>query len=390
MIALLLALAAAPPAATTSAFAEEPVRPVTVYSGPPVITPNPPPPPLPRPSMITSPDWIRLPDGSDFDRFYPPAEKEGGVEGRAVVDCVVTTAGTLFNCAVVSESPANAGFGGATLRLMPFFKMRPMTKDGVSVGGAHVRVPVRWKLADDGPPLRPADLVPPGRINDYSTWLTARALAFASKAHHAPCTSAGAAWGQPAVPVTRVQLPPYMKPRPAKAYLERLYIGGCGPITMRVLVVWLDASGQWQTRDFPKGEALMPAPGPISIPPPPPLVINRNDSPPVPTMAPKAGSPAVSVPNWIRLPDGADMKRHYPPEALAHRIEGQVRLDCQVTSTGTLTDCRVAQEDPPGQGFGAATLALAPRFKMKAVTAEGAPVGGARVVIPLRWRLPED
>jgi len=120
---------------------------VVQYKGPPQITPNPPPPPAPKgPPTITRPDWIRLPDTSDLDRYYPPAAKERGTEGRATQDCVVTVSGTLRECRVVSETPAGQGFGAASIKISSRFKMRPQTSDGQPVGGAHVAVPIRWTL----------------------------------------------------------------------------------------------------------------------------------------------------------------------------------------------------------------------------------------------------
>jgi TonB family protein len=390
VLALLLGLtlAGAPPAATTSAPVEEPAAPATAYSLPPMsITPSPPPPSRPdRPSVITSPDWLRLPDGSDLERYYPAGAKEFGVEGRATVDCQVTAAGTLIDCRVVSEEPADAGFGGATLRLTSRFKMRPLTKDGVSVDGAHVVVPVRWRLADDELPQRPLDLAP-GLLQDYSIWLSAQALAFASKAHRSPCTSAQVIWSQAPTPVVRAQLPTYMKPRPAKAYLERLSIRGCGEITTRVLVVWLDANGHWQARDFPKGEALMPAyvpvpvPVPMPVPAPPPLIIQTTR--PEDVRPHRAPSP-VTVPTlWLKVPTQAQRDAVYPVVARANGVAGAAALDCAVRPDGALEDCKVTAETPSGLGFGTAALRLTWSYRVRPGTGSG-----RRVTVMLFWPKP--
>ena len=60
-------------------------------------------------------------------------------------------------------------------------------------------------------------------------------------------------------------------------------------------------------------------------------------------------------------------------------------MECTVVSDGTLTACHVVSESPLGKGFGTAELRLASKFHMQKETVDGAPVGGARVVIPISW-----
>lgn len=109
--------------------------------GPPVVTQSP-----PRPPVITRPDWARLPDARDLERFYPPRAREQEVEGRSTIRCSVTAQGTLVDCSVVSESPDGYGFGEAAVRMSSRFRMRPRTIDGQPVEGGTVTVPIRWQL----------------------------------------------------------------------------------------------------------------------------------------------------------------------------------------------------------------------------------------------------
>ncbi len=100
----------------------------------------------PRPSVITNPDWLRKPSNEDMVRYFPDRAQRLEVSGRATISCTVTAKGTLTNCSVVSEDPADYGFGEATLKASKVMKMRPLAKDGAPVEGGTVRIPLRWDV----------------------------------------------------------------------------------------------------------------------------------------------------------------------------------------------------------------------------------------------------
>lgn len=52
---------------------------------------------------------------------------------------------------------------------------------------------------------------------------------------------------------------------------------------------------------------------------------------------------------------------------------------------GGVSDCKVAREDPAGQGVGLAAMGLIPHFKLTTWTIEGLPTVGATINIPLRY-----
>ena len=108
-----------------------------------------------------------------------------------------------------------------------------------------------------------------------------------------------------------------------------------------------------------------------------------------PPQPPSDAKPAAVVtnPQWIRRPSGGDFANFYPPDSLRAGVDGHSSMECMVKNDGTLTDCRVISETPPGMGFGMAELRLASRFKMRPKTSDGHSVFGAKVVIPITWKI---
>ncbi len=98
----------------------------------------------------------------------------------------------------------------------------------------------------------------------------------------------------------------------------------------------------------------------------------------------------LTHPQWSARPNGDDIAAAYPKDALAKGVNGRAVIDCAVDARGALGDCHVVSETPPDAGFGAATLSLAPTFRMKPATADGVATAGRRITIPLTWRLSDD
>lgn len=94
---------------------------------------------------------------------------------------------------------------------------------------------------------------------------------------------------------------------------------------------------------------------------------------------------AVSRPAWLQRPTGQDIARVTPS---LERLPPEVSLVmvCRIRADGGLEACSVRDETPPGLGYAAAALALAPYFRMPAVDLDGRPVAGRMVQIPLLWK----
>lgn len=144
------------------------------------------------------------------------------------------------------------------------------------------------------------------------------------------------------------------------------------------------ASGDAAESAAARPPAIAPVPSPSVTPVAAPVV----ESPPAaqePLPAPPPRPAMITNPDWLQRPSGADLARYFPPRALERGVSGHVVLGCAVTESGALTACGVTDETPAGEGFGQASLRLTSHFRMRPQTRDGAPVGGARVNIPITW-----
>jgi TonB family protein len=133
-------------------------------------------PPPETPAAITQPEWVTLPSPDLLQRYYPAEAAKNRIEGRAMVRCTVTAEGRLAECAVVEESPPNAGFGQAAINLSSSFRMLTKSKDGKPVDGGFIKIPIQFKLP---PPAQDAGLTPPVTQPGWRRQPTAQELASA-------------------------------------------------------------------------------------------------------------------------------------------------------------------------------------------------------------------
>lgn len=91
----------------------------------------------------------------------------------------------------------------------------------------------------------------------------------------------------------------------------------------------------------------------------------------------------VTRPSWKKQPDLKDLRRFYPREAKG--ASGETTASCLIDGKGEIADCTLIREWPQGLGFGDATLKLARKFRLRKLDADGQPVAGRRVSLPISW-----
>ena len=98
-----------------------------------------------------------------------------------------------------------------------------------------------------------------------------------------------------------------------------------------------------------------------------------------PAAAPPPAAPApASAPAPARVSLADPVLAFYPAAARSAGVEGQAVINCRRDEHLALTGCKLVSEDPAGQGFGAAALAMAakspqnPRLLLKDAAAEPA------------------
>lgn len=104
---------------------------------------------------------------------------------------------------------------------------------------------------------------------------------------------------------------------------------------------------------------------------------------------PEMGGSAPYVapdPLWLSLPSAAQFQAAFPKtENGVNHV--RVVLLCDVAAGGKLSGCTVESDEPAGQGYGTAALALAPDIRVGLVSASGVPLVGAKVRVPIRYEM---
>ncbi len=112
----------------------------------------------------------------------------------------------------------------------------------------------------------------------------------------------------------------------------------------------------------------------------------RYDPNPRPALHP--GATYISA-QLSALPSDEDIQASWPAAALKQQVEGFAAVDCLVKADGSLNQCEIESEGPPGYGYGAATAAMFVKYvRVDVVTIPGGLRPNSRVLNRWKWQFP--
>jgi len=319
------------------------------------------------PEGSTNVDWLRLPDSNDLMMVFPSEAYRRGKSGEARIHCKVSRQGALYECRILSESPADMGFGAAAIALAPQFQMKPATVDGQAVVNT-VNIPIRFTAPPPGIGTRV-----PGAPHFMRT---KRFLASPS-------------WAEaPTYDETVGAYPP-------RAREEG--VGGSATVDCditadlglhRCNVIAEEPRG----KGFGRAATQLADHFRVNAPADPSVDLRGVGTQYRVTFATEMlaeGPRLIGKPQWTALPTGQAMIGAYPAAARAAKAgTARVQMRCMIAGDGGATACALVSETPEGLGFGDAALSLAPHFRLSVWSDEGLPIVGGQVIIPLRYEPP--
>lgn len=308
------------------------------------------------------PDWNKRPSAEEIEAAWPTDATRRGQGGRVEVSCTVNVHGLLEDCRVVSEQPANLGFGAAAMLLIPDFVMKPATVMGKPVPGG-VRIPINFiRSPGDDAGTFPTDTF---TLINHPIW--GAAPTFADLGTVYPKNGGGVA-GYSAFrchvdktgslkqcDLLREEPPDKGFGRAARALISKFRMD-----------VHPDLLAKKRT-----------------------LVVNL----PIRLIDPASDDfrvRRIGEPSWLTRLDPNKVQKLYPAEAANQGIRtGRGVADCTVTAQGALIDCAPLPATPDGVGFSEAAVQIALAMRMNLWTQEGGPVDGVRLRFPMRFNLAE-
>lgn len=302
-------------------------------------------------------DWLRKPSPQDLLVVWPKKAWERGVGGKARIHCLVSVQGALYECIVGSESPPGENFGAAAIALTPQFLMKPATLNGKPVI-SMVSIPMNFEMPTGAGPN--SSVGSRQMVDAAMAWPEAPNYAAVAAAYpkRARATNVG---GRATLDC---------------AFTKEGRLVRCSTVTEAPHGLGFADAAKVLAKQFraftttSTGASLSGAGVQLPV----------TFDPAMLTEAP----PVIGKAQWMRLPSAEDTRTAFKKVESGH---GTVRvlLACVVQQGGGVSDCAVKREEPAGIGVGQAALTLAPGFRLSTWTAEGLPVVGGTVNIPLRY-----
>lgn len=104
----------------------------------------------PEARSLTQPRWIRTLTAEGMAKVFPEAATKAGVKsGMGAVTCTVAANGELTACQTAREAPSGLDFGAAAIKAVSLMRMNPWTKEGDTVEGLTITIPVAFRFEDD-------------------------------------------------------------------------------------------------------------------------------------------------------------------------------------------------------------------------------------------------
>jgi TonB family protein len=308
------------------------------------------------PVVITTPDWLRLPKPDELRNYMPVGAMHTG--GRVVLHCIVTDRGLMDSCKTSQETPPGNEIGSAALAMTSLFVMRPMTIDGLPVGGSEINIPVKFEGSAAGPTN---DVI---HVVSAAPWYETPTLDQVQAAF--PKEAIGK------IASGHVVLRCSLNPDGRLEFCDRLSEEPAG--------AGFGRAAEALVKDFkvitdPKVHHYQDYR--IDVP-----FDFRDPSQPTPPLE-------IHSPLWLRRVNPDRAAALYPAAAMERYKSGTATLECAVAHSGVLTDCQVESESPADVGFGDAALKMAPDMAMNPWTSQGTPLDGLKVRVPFRMERPE-
>jgi TonB family protein len=330
-------------------------------------------------------------ESTELLAVWPATAYHVGDAGRVTLSCKIDVYGLAETCSVLSETPERKGFGRAALELRPTIKLAPPRgPDGAPVAKV-MTIAVRFE-----PPKK--ELVgTEGSAAEITSMRDTAAMARALTPRSGNPLQMHA--------VTMVDNPVWRAAADfddlARAYPAR-GAGSDGYAVAHCRVV-RDGDRAGSLRDCetikedPEKKGFGPAAlalagkfrvAPDSLSRAPhgaPLWVD------VPVRFPaqdRLSDHTVTAPVWAVGLDGRAVQKVFPPEAAAQGvISGRGVVRCDIDAGGALANCSAEPADPDGLGFSEAAIKLASRLRLNLWSADGAPVIGGVIHIPVRLNL---